>query len=427
VELNYADGNSVLAPFIFKAITTHQMAKNLAVHHRSLSVLLAAGANANAVTVTTDGSECTALMTACVAPCCTAPVRILLAHGANPCQQTAEGKTALHSAARAGRIDLCMMLLEASSGRRLDVRDSLGCTPLADAVNGGHVQVVEVLHKRCGANLDIRSPDGVTLLHLAAQSGQRPVLEYLLQNGADVHAAMKGSMVTPVSIAAANGNAAAVQILLDHGASTTKVNSGGDNLLCVAAKTGQANAIELLLSSRNTSQPAVDLNTPASNGATPLLVAAARSSIELVQQLLDAGADVAAHAPVLHVAAGNSAHPEVLQLLLEQSSAAAVIDTVTVQCGCCGTKTALMSYGQPAHLKLLLAAGVDVHKTTDRGNTALHVAAVHKFAAPVICLLIKAGVDLQAENSDGKTAAQVAADSGNALAAALLTRAARDS
>jgi ankyrin repeat protein len=44
-----------------------------------------------------------------------------------------------------------------------------------------------------------------------------------------------------------------------------------------------------------------------------------------------------------------------------------------------------------------------------------------------MCLLIKAGVDLHAVNSDGKTAAQVAADSGNTLAAALLTRAARDS
>jgi ankyrin repeat protein len=85
-----------------------------------------------------------------------------------------------------------------------------------------------------------------------------------------------------------------------------------------------------------------------------------------------------------------------------------------------------MKCAQPVHLKLLLAAGADVHKTTNRGNTALHVAAVHKFAAPVICLLIKAGVDLHALNSAGKTAAQVAADSGNTLAAALLTRAARD-
>jgi ankyrin repeat protein len=72
----------------------------------------------------------------------------------------------------------------------------------------------------------------------------------------------------------------------------------------------------------------------------------------------------------------------------------------------------------------LLAAGADAHYVNERGNTCLHRAAAHKYPVPVLCLLIRAGADLQAVNSAGKTAAQVAADSGNALAAALLNRAA---
>jgi ankyrin repeat protein len=167
------------------------------------------------------------------------------------------------------------------------------------------------------------------------------------------------------------------------------------------------------------------------NGSTPLLAAAACASAELVQLLLDAGADITAQhtvgVNVLHSAVENSKRPEVLQLLLEHSSAGAMIDNVAALCSCCGSRTVLMKCEFPAHLKLLLAAGADVHKTTDTGNTALHVAAVHKFAAPVLCLLIKAGVDLHVENSDCQTAAEVAADSGNMLAAALLTRAALDS
>jgi ankyrin repeat protein len=79
---------------------------------------------------------------------------------------------------------------------------------------------------------------------------------------------------------------------------------------------------------------------------------------------------------------------------------------------------------QPALVKLLLAAGVDVHTTTNTGSTCLHVHAAHGCPASVVCLLIKAGVDLQALNSRGKTAAQVAAGCGNILIAALLTRAA---
>jgi ankyrin repeat protein len=93
-------------------------------------------------------------------------------------------------------------------------------------------------------------------------------------------------------------------------------------------------------------------------------------------------------------------------------------------CDCCGNRTALMSCKQPAQLNLLLAAGADVHKTTDTGNTALHVAAKHKHTAPILCLLIKAGVNLSAVNSAGVTAAELAVQCGNELAAALLKRAA---
>jgi uncharacterized protein len=172
------------------------------------------------------------------------------------------------------------------------------------------------------------------------------------------------------------------------------------------------------------------VNAADHRGSTPLLTAVAVASAELVQLLLGTGADITAQhivgVTVLHAATENSKRPEVLQLLLEQNGAAAMVNNLAAVCGCCGTRTANMKCDQPAHLKLLLAAGADAHKTTDRGSTALHVAAIHKFAAPVLCLLIKAGVDLHVENSDGQTAAQVAADTGNALAAALLTRAALD-
>jgi Ankyrin repeats (3 copies) len=83
-----------------------------------------------------------------------------------------------------------------------------------------------------------------------------------------------------------------------------------------------------------------------------------------------------------------------------------------------------MKCKQPATVQLLLAAGADARKTTGTGSTALHVAAKHSYAVPVLCLQTKAGVDLQAVDAEGRTAAQVAATVGNRLAATLLTRAA---
>jgi ankyrin repeat protein len=384
---------------------------------------------------------------------------MLLAHNCDPWQKTAAGRTALHTAARKGCLDACKLLLNAA-GSEPDVRDSHDCTPLAEAVRKGHLAVVELLHAQYGCDLMMRDPYGVTLLHVAAAAAKPPLLEYLIRSGLDVNA-LTARAATPVSYAVEKGNTAAVQTLLEHGASTAVANIGGDSLLVHAVKIGNASVVEVILS--RSKQPAVEaisyyvavntvlhlavrnghtevaavllrhgaaVHARAEDGATPLLLAAAYASTHLVQLLLDAGADITAQNALglsaLHLAVTNE-HAEVLQLLLEQSGAAALIDNLTMMCDCCGKRSALMKCKQPAHLKLLLAAGADVHRTTDRGNTALHVAATHNHSAPVICLLIKAGVDLHAMNSAGKTAAQVAADSGNTLAAALLTRAARDS
>jgi ankyrin repeat protein len=458
VKLDFIGAPSMLGPLIFRAIATHHVAEDPALHHACLKLLLQAGANPNAVCVDAHGDEMTALMAACSAPCCMAPARLLLAHNADNCLRTANGSSALHSAARAGSVEMCELLITAGSGSLLHVRDCHGCTPLTQAVKSGSVAVVELVHVQHGCDVMTREPNGATLLHVAAAAGVPPVLEYLIRSGLDVNA-VTDHAVTPVSVAVYRNNIAAVQTLLEHGASTALADDCGDSLLVHAVKLGNANIVEVIL--RHSEQPAVDVNARIATGdtalhlavannhtevaavllrsgaavnaqntdrVTPLLAAVMLASVQCIQLLLNAGAELtAASTAVLHIAAMNSAHPEVLQLLLEQDGAAAMINNLSVQCNCCGLRTALMACKQPAHLKLLLAAGADVHVTTETGNTALHVAAVHKFAAPVMCLLIKAGVDLHAVNSDGKTAAQLAADSGNTLAAALLTRAARDS
>eukprot|EP00953_Heterococcus_sp_UTEX-ZZ885_P003740 2536-Heterococcus_DN1.PRE.1 len=76
-------------------------------------------------------------------------------------------------------------------------------------------------------------------------------------------------------------------------------------------------------------------------------------------------------------------------------------------------------------VKVLLAAGADVHVTTTAGDTCLHLATRHSLSAPITCLLVKAGVDLHAVNDMGQTAAQIAHDVGDTLIEQLLNRAAQ--
>jgi ankyrin repeat protein len=268
VELKFVDGTSKLAPMICKAITTHHMVQDPAFHHGSLDLLLQSGASANTTYLDAGGHDSTALILACSSNCCTTPVRLLLAHGAEPAMQTSLGHTALHSAATAGWVDACKMLLD-SGGCETDVCDSTGSTPLVCAVHKGHVRVVELLHRQGGASVSSRRPNGATLLHLAAVSGQRPLLEYLLHNGLAVDAVTQEA-VTPLHIAAQKGNAAALQVLLEHGASPAALNSHGQSLLMAAVKGKQTGMVELLLSKRLHSLQHVDVNATAAEGDTAL-------------------------------------------------------------------------------------------------------------------------------------------------------------
>jgi ankyrin repeat protein len=239
--------------------------------------------------------------------------------------------------------------------------------------------------------------NGLPLLTMAIVSGQLSYVRLLLQRGADVHAlnALTQQFTlqnTPLYWCTMKRKGAEMTaLLLEYGAAVNSANSSGDSPLLGAAISGDLASARVLI------RAGADVGAVCSNGMTSLHPAARWGHLELLQLLLEHGA-------------------------------AAVIDSLSPACGhsSCGKSTALMACDSPAAVKVLLAAGADVHVTTDRGNTALHVAAVHKYPAPVLCLLIKAGVDLHAVNSDGKTAAQVAVDSGNTLAAALLTRAARD-
>jgi ankyrin repeat protein len=126
-------------------------------------------------------------------------------------------------------------------------------------------------------------------------------------------------------------------------------------------------------------------------------------------------------------------HTALMQLLLEHGATAVMNNVVPIRCpqftkgtDCwCTDVTSLMMCTTVDTVKVLLAAGADVHIRNSSGDTCLHAAVRHKLTAPVLCLLIKAGADIHAVNSSGKTAAQIAHEMRYTLVEQLLNRAAQ--
>jgi uncharacterized protein len=157
---------------------------------------------------------------------------------------------------------------------------------------------------------------------------------------------------------------------------------------------------------------------------SPLMLALFAHNEKSAAVLIRAGTDVTQLDRTglsLLFAAAKWSLTDTVQLLLKHGAAA----TLEAECPplCYGAITALMVAQDPKVVKLLLAAGADVHKRTRWGNTGLHVAAAHAHPVSVVCQLIKAGIDLHARNSAGQTAVTVAREAGANLLAAVLVKA----
>eukprot|EP00953_Heterococcus_sp_UTEX-ZZ885_P041910 21347-Heterococcus_DN1.PRE.1 len=438
----------------------------------SVRLLVVAGADINA-TSGPDGNERTVLMCASERSCCVKALQITLQNGADVLVSAADGTTALHLAAAAGRSDSCVLLL-ARAGSLVHIKNVIGCTAIMQAVAFGSLDTVKILCQY-GADINILNAHSVTPLIAACVYKRADIVAYLIEAGADVNA-VDCDGHRPLVIAVQNNSSVLVQLLIDQGADIATTDAAGRNAMFAAAAAGLVLMLELLVqcglsitAADNTGttllmtaavggrKPAAewllqhgaavnavdiegctalhcasmnccddaamvalllasgaDVHTRSLRHQTALDVAAGEGRIECARALIAAGADInntdSNGITNLHLAV-QASHSAVAQLLLEHGATAVLNNVVSVSC-CCSSLTALMLCTEADTLKLLLAAGADVRITTDAGDTCLHKAAAHGCVAPVVCLFIKAGVDLHAVNSKGQTAAQVAHDRG---------------
>jgi ankyrin repeat protein len=93
------------------------------------------------------------------------------------------------------------------------------------------------------------SPDGFTALHLACFFGHPNLAEMLLRYGADPNARSRNAMaVTPLHSAAAARKQRSVEWLVEYGADINAVQQGGWTALHEAARQGNMEMAEYLLS-----------------------------------------------------------------------------------------------------------------------------------------------------------------------------------
>ena len=262
-------------------------------------------------------------------------VRSLLEQGADPAVTAPDGVTALHWASYWDDVETAELLIR--DGADVNAANDLGATPLWSASLNGSVAMVRTL-LGAGADPSAALLAGETPVMTAARTGSAEVVELILAAGADPNvSATRGQ--TALMWAVSQQHPEAVQALLDNGAEVHARSESWSQVMAVPPHSAPSNQ-----------QPVPH------GGNTALLFAARVGDLSSARLLADAGADVndadawGASATVL---ATHSGFGELVEFLLDEGA-----DPSAAEAGFSALHVAIMRRSEDL-VRLLLAHGAD--------------------------------------------------------------------
>ena len=291
-----------------------------------------------------------------------ARLRMLVASQADANAKDEQGDTPLIYAAGAGSVEAMKFLVD--KGADPNAQNGFGSTALM--LSATDLAKVRLLVER-GANVNLASKQGRTPLFIAAMSDQSAdIVKYLAGKGADFNA--RDAFGNTILTAAASGNDLnTIRAALDAGVDVNAAGATGITpLMLSAGYHGNLPATKMLLAKGakvNAMCPSPSLfpiDAPKSgplalNKFTPLLLAMPHAPAEVVQALIDAGADVNVKdsrnmTPLMFAVATNHQNPAVIRLLLERGADVAAQSNVGETAADWARKV-----GAPAGIQLLKA------------------------------------------------------------------------
>ena len=336
-----------------------------------------------------------------------AMVDLLLKAKADAKGSEPSGETVLMSCARTGSLGAVEQLLAAGAEPNSVEVDS-GQTALMWAAAGGHWEIVDLLIG-AGADVNASSSGKFTPLMFAARTGDLKSAELLLDAGAEVNVATEDGL-SPLLIASASLDAITGSdyrlvieesqheslgaLLLDRGADVTQSDQYGMTALHYAVEMNKPSLLRALLKRDADPNARLTQGLPfrrgdyvgreAYDGASPFWLAARLGNVEMMRELLDAGAD-----PELRQAWGVT--PTMVAAGVTQTDSRIANEEKLIQ----------------ALELLVLEIKTDIHSVDRSGQTAVHGAA-NVSGNEIIKFLVAEGADPEAVDSRGRTPHDVA-------------------
>ncbi|PRP85237.1 hypothetical protein PROFUN_07007 [Planoprotostelium fungivorum] len=212
----------------------------------------------------------------------------LLMNKADPVEEYAPVRKAIHQACSEGDIDGVLEVLRGNSQEQrrqiVDEAENDGVTPLMIAAQNGHKNIIQLLLNN-GADLDLVDEEGSTVLHYSATGNVHTYRTVREKMNNTKEKNDQGDL--PVHSAAAAGACDVLRDILEHRTHLLDVrNYRGYTLMHHAAEGGSSEAVRFLL------ERGMSPGVRSHDGETPLHICSANGSIDCARVLIESGADV---------------------------------------------------------------------------------------------------------------------------------------
>jgi uncharacterized protein len=215
-------------------------------------------------------------------------IRQFLSDGADPNSRGQFDTPAIHWLVRLGDIESTQILLEVGADPNITSR--YGVTPLGLAVQSGNPAMIDLL-LQLGADINTREHSGETLLMSASEVGVLESVVLLAEAGAEIDARDRHFDQTALMFAVRAGHYDIARYLLDQDADPNARTSIGEtpNWTAPNSQRGFGFGIGII---RGGTPADRGRREPIAGGMTPLLYAARHDHADIVEMLLDNGADI---------------------------------------------------------------------------------------------------------------------------------------
>ncbi|CAN8072110.1 unnamed protein product [Agarophyton chilense] len=333
-------------------------------------------------------------------------LKFLIDHGADPNCRDDNEFVPLHYAAACEESTECINhLLEAQA----DVNAvSLAIeTPVYTAVSRWNMtQFWKIL--RAGGDPSIAHSDTTVVLGFLAANSTEELANFAaylvetpsVKNACNLNIVIGDEGQTALHIAARNLSTKAVENLLKAGADPNNEDENGLSPLLTAMEHSNGNKVDLCTCMNLLLKAGADSNKIVPDGPRPLHFACKKKYHQLVEQLIESGAELDATSKsetALHVAA-ETEDSHSMKLLLEAGAHPNVLNEEKL------SPLLLCARNQFVDgVRVLTETGADIKTSTPEGNTCLHVCAERRRGnvREVINILVGAGASLDAFNSIG--------------------------